>query len=148
MISVLGARSAKRVLHKISTIQHPTKSTAMTNVNHILNYPRIWLAGEERTQQRTYRGLHLHNLEPSSLGIKSVAPENATVLAVTKPHHRVGFLRRPSSIGQSMTHRTGKTGIPENVLRKSILAETVQGGKWQCSKDWVRTLPLSQLDRC
>ena len=65
VISVLGVRSAKRVLHKISTIQHPTKSTAMTNVNRILNYPRIWLAGEERTQQRTYRGLHLHDLEPS-----------------------------------------------------------------------------------
>ena len=65
VISVLSARSAKRVLHKISTIQHLTKSTAMTNVNRILNYPRIWLAGEERTQQRTYRGVHLHDLEPS-----------------------------------------------------------------------------------
>jgi len=38
VISFLGAKSAKRALHKISTSQHPTKSAAMTKVNFVLNY--------------------------------------------------------------------------------------------------------------
>ena len=103
VISILGVRSAKRVLHKISTIQHPTKSTAMTNVNRILNYPRIWLAGKERTQQRTYRGLHLHDLEPSvELGHKVRGTRKC--YSATKPHHRVGFLWRPSRNGLPCIH--------------------------------------------
>ncbi len=84
-----GSRFANSALHTFSMIQHPAKSITIDAVRRTLNckHPRgqHQLPYKTRTGRLTESCISTICSQRLSSGMRSVAPENATALAPTRP---------------------------------------------------------------
>jgi hypothetical protein len=101
VIIAFGARSANICLHTNSITQHPAKSITITLVSLNLNCKTYF----SRWQSIRYKPLTISCISTIcshrfNSGTKSVAPENATALAPTRPQYSAEFSRMPSRKGR------------------------------------------------